>query len=201
MEELQSEYEDLCKQKDTIEEKIANLTEILNCNGNVGMDEPLVDGDGYPRSDIDVYSVRHSRHQIICLQNDHKGVMKDLEAKLYQIHDCARKTQTVSSGVSTCTSGQTVKPQPFLTVNQVMTASPAAHAGLQTGDLIKEFGSVNSSNFKNLQDIALVVQHSKDKVVKLLIEREGQDYRLELTPRVWSGRGLLGCNVVEYKKP
>ena len=30
------------------------------------MEQPLVDGEGYPRSDIDVYSVRHARHQIIC---------------------------------------------------------------------------------------------------------------------------------------
>lgn len=34
--------------------------------------------------------------------------------------------------------------------------------GLQTGDLIREFGSVSSNNFKSLQDIAVVVQHSKD---------------------------------------
>ena len=36
----------------------------------VGMDEPLVDSEGYPRNDIDVYRVRHARHRIICkLQN------------------------------------------------------------------------------------------------------------------------------------
>ena len=33
---------------------------------SVGMDGPLVDTEGYPRSDIDIYSVRHARHQIIC---------------------------------------------------------------------------------------------------------------------------------------
>lgn len=30
------------------------------------MDEPLVDSEGYPRADIDVYQVRNARHQIIC---------------------------------------------------------------------------------------------------------------------------------------
>lgn len=30
------------------------------------MTEPLVDGEGYPRSDIDVYTIRHIRHEIIC---------------------------------------------------------------------------------------------------------------------------------------
>ena len=33
---------------------------------DVGMDGPLVDTEGFPRADIDVYSVRHARHGIIC---------------------------------------------------------------------------------------------------------------------------------------
>lgn len=33
---------------------------------HVGMDEPLVDSEGFPRQDIDVYQVRHARHKIIC---------------------------------------------------------------------------------------------------------------------------------------
>ena len=33
---------------------------------NVGMHGPLVDQDQFPRNDIDVYSVRHARHKIIC---------------------------------------------------------------------------------------------------------------------------------------
>lgn len=34
--------------------------------------------------------------------------------------------------------------------------------GIQVNDLIMRFGSVTKANFKSLQDIALVVQHSKD---------------------------------------
>ena len=33
---------------------------------SVGMHGPLVDQDQFPRNDIDVYSVRHARHKIIC---------------------------------------------------------------------------------------------------------------------------------------
>lgn len=32
----------------------------------VGMHGRLVDGEGYPRADIDVYAVRTARHRIIC---------------------------------------------------------------------------------------------------------------------------------------
>lgn len=30
------------------------------------MDDPLVDSEGFPRSDIDVYAVRTARHRILC---------------------------------------------------------------------------------------------------------------------------------------
>ena len=30
------------------------------------MNDALVDSEGYPRADIDVYQVRHARHKIIC---------------------------------------------------------------------------------------------------------------------------------------
>lgn len=32
----------------------------------VGMTGPLVDSEGFPISNIDVYQVRHARHRIIC---------------------------------------------------------------------------------------------------------------------------------------
>ena len=30
------------------------------------MDDALIDGEGYPRADIDVYQVRHARSNIRC---------------------------------------------------------------------------------------------------------------------------------------
>lgn len=42
--------------KANIEQKINTLGGVLSSNG-VGMTEPLIDGDGYPRNDIDVYQV------------------------------------------------------------------------------------------------------------------------------------------------
>lgn len=46
------------------------------------MRESLVDADGYPRNDVDVYQVRHARHQINTLQNDLKSLMKEIEKGL-----------------------------------------------------------------------------------------------------------------------
>ena len=46
----------LMKQKDDLEEEIKALHEVLKSQ-KVGMDDPLVDQEGFPRSDIDVYQV------------------------------------------------------------------------------------------------------------------------------------------------
>lgn len=53
--------------------------------------------------------------------------MKKIEEKLYQIHDCARKTQTVSSGY-TSQQNAAIVLTPFLTVNDLAAGGPADQA-------------------------------------------------------------------------
>jgi len=65
----------------------------------VGLSGPLVDNDGYPREDIDVYVVRHARHRIICLQNDHKALIKEIEEGLHQVHAHYREDGTEAMDV------------------------------------------------------------------------------------------------------
>lgn len=55
----------LIQEKDRIESEIREHNLVLQAN-NVGMQDPLVDAEGFPRNDIDVYKVRHARHRIIC---------------------------------------------------------------------------------------------------------------------------------------
>ena len=40
----------------------------------MGIDTPLVDADGYPRSDIDLYRARELRQRFRVLQTDHKQI-------------------------------------------------------------------------------------------------------------------------------
>ncbi|MEE6504003.1 hypothetical protein FKM82_005042 [Ascaphus truei] len=72
--------------------------------------------------------------------------------------------------------------------------------GLQAGDEIIEFGSVNTSNFQTLQNIAVVVQHSEGKPLSVTVIRVGKKVHLGLTPQRWSGKGLLGCNIIPLKR-
>lgn len=59
-----------------------------------------------------------------------------------------------------------------------------------------QFGSITQKNFQGLQNIGTVVQHSKGKPLQMRVDRNGTEVNISLTPQTWSGRGLLGCNIV-----
>lgn len=87
----------LIAKKEQIERSINDCGQILEANKNVGMNESLLDVEGYPRADIDVYAVRQARHQIICLQNDLKEIMREIEKGLVTVHTEARASHTTTT--------------------------------------------------------------------------------------------------------
>ncbi|CAK9301137.1 unnamed protein product [Gordionus sp. m RMFG-2023] len=91
MDDTQNELKEIIKKKDGMEMELKKLMEELKSNKDIGMTEPLVDSEGFPRSDINVYSVRKLRNQIICLQNDLKDIMKVIEEKLYHLHKLVKE--------------------------------------------------------------------------------------------------------------
>ncbi|KAH7937310.1 hypothetical protein HPB49_010481 [Dermacentor silvarum] len=172
----------LTQRKLEIEAAISAQHEILNAN-SIGMDEPLVDNEGYPRSDIDVY--------------------KDIEKSLHDYHAQMSRNGAENGGPATVTQQQNVArggsaaaPLPFAVVGKVENGSPADIAGLSAGDKIVKFGSVNAGNFKDVTDIAAVVQHSVGRPVNVLVKRDANAVSVVLTPKQWHGKGLLGCTVL-----
>jgi 26S proteasome regulatory subunit N4 len=166
------------------------------------MTEPLTDAENFPRNDIDVHQVRSARHQIICYQNDLKALMKEIEKGLECIHAEQKFTNpqatTNSRKIEPMDTDQsrTAPQTSFLKVNLVSPGSPAETAGLQVRDEILEFGTINSGNFKELQQIGQLVQACANKNVNIRVKRNNAVHELTLTPKTWPGRGLLGCNVV-----
>jgi len=51
------------------------------------MNDPMVDGQGFPRNDIDVHQIRIARNKIICLNNDIKNLFVRIEEKLFAFHE------------------------------------------------------------------------------------------------------------------
>lgn len=87
--------------------------------------------------------------------------------------------------------------RPFSRVESVASGSPAEASGLQAQDEIVNFGPI--SEFDN-ESIAQLVQEAahREKEIKLEILRGvgKSQVTLQLSPRTWSGRGLLGCHIV-----
>lgn len=67
--------------------------------------------------------------------------------------------------------------------------------GIRFGDAIIQFGSICAGNFKDLSQISEVVKHRQNNNITVKVLRKGREYDMTLTPKIWSGRGLLGCNV------
>ncbi|ENN72784.1 hypothetical protein HUJ04_013398 [Dendroctonus ponderosae] len=195
---IRAEVLQLISRKDQIEVEMRELAAILSQQNGVGMHEPLVDAEGFPKNSIDTYQVRHARHQIICLQNDHKALMKQIERGLQGYYsasssDCGMDTQPIRPAARQEFPSFTVA---FARVTDVTQDSPADLAGIQAGDQVVEFGSVNSMNFKAITDIATVVQHSEGTQISLKLKRNERFITISLVPKRWAGRGLLGCNIV-----
>ncbi|CAF1206268.1 unnamed protein product [Adineta ricciae] len=189
----------LMKQKDDIESELRELSDELKSQDNVGMAGELVDKEGYPRNDIDLVRVRQIRQRVICLQNDHKALMKQIEAGLIQVHENSANNSSNTTDVTVTTSSQTARSnkEPFLRVDIVSNESPAQAAGLHVGDYVCRIGTIRKDNFRTMQDVASLVSNSENRSITLLIERGSakEQQTVTLIPKKWSGNGLLGCKL------
>ena len=89
---------------------------------------------------------------------------------------------------------------PFALIDEVSAGGPAASAGLCVGDELVSFGGLRAVELRrngrlDLQPLAGLVRESEDRALAVVVQREGQYQRLELTPTKWDGQGLLGCHL------
>ncbi|KAF8442840.1 hypothetical protein L210DRAFT_3534207 [Boletus edulis BED1] len=191
--------------KDGIEAEISLQLSILREN-NCDMTAPLVDSEGFPRADLDIYAIRSARTRIIKLRNDLKYTMDEIEKALHQVYDpslappAPSKAPPVPVEMSSTHTEETLSP--FAQVNGVAPGSPAAHAGLCREDLIIKFGHLTAASFSasSLEPLADLVRHNENHELRIQVLRDGRELSLQFTPRSgWGGRGLLGCHIVPYR--
>jgi len=194
----------LILRKDAINEELSANFSILSSNG-CKMDTKLVDEQGFPRADIDVYAVRNARVAILRLQNDLKSVMDDMMRALEDVHSSLPPEQQngVDEGAKDVNkvdqSGVTSKP--FARVNGVAPGSPAASAGLRREDVLLQFGHLTASSFNgsSLQPLVELVSQHENQPLEIKLRRDSQELTFTLTPQNgWGGRGMLGCHIVPY---
>ena len=90
----------LGNQQAELENQIMTITQDLNspslgAGTPVGLHGNLLDAEGFPRADIDIYAVRGMRNQLARLQNDHQAVMKQIETGLVDLHAAQRAAKAL----------------------------------------------------------------------------------------------------------
>lgn len=180
--------------KSEMESQLGILFDILKNKYGADMDTALLSGDGYPRNDIDVVSIRLIRVKVIRLRNDYKKVLELLEKKL--VEQLGRSsTAQVENEIRV---PETPPLIPFALVKEVAFESPAFNSGLEEGDKIILFDNdIHVRNHDKLASISRRVSNRIDQPIKVEILRNEQQQSLELTPtNNWNGRGVLGCRII-----
>ncbi|OJA09619.1 hypothetical protein AZE42_01395 [Rhizopogon vesiculosus] len=195
----------LMSQKENTEVELDAQFSILKAN-NSDMTTPLVDQEGFPRADLDVYAIRHARRRINELRNDYKDVMNEIEKALQAVYDPSTvgpSSPAVSEGVAQRARSEDVESlSAFARVDGVAPSSPAAEAGLEREDLILKFGSLTRSSFTatSLQPLADLVSVNENREIQVIISRSEEITTIKLIPRKgWGGRGMLGCHIIPHK--
>jgi len=99
--------------------------------------------------------------------------------------------------------------EPFAKIDSVASNSPAQEAGLQVNDYILQFGTITTSSTSTMQDVAQLVPQAagQQTSITIVVQRQRQNNdddmnneikTIQLTPRPWNGRGLLGCHIVPW---
>ncbi len=114
----------LILRKESIEEEIDAQLSILKANDST-VHTPLVDEDGFPRADIDVWAVRHARVRLIELRNDLKAIMDSIMKGLQGVYDPNLVPNTPAVTTSASNSSEF---HPFAKVDAVSPRSPATAA-------------------------------------------------------------------------
>ncbi|KAK9896477.1 26S proteasome non-ATPase regulatory subunit 9 [Cystobasidium minutum MCA 4210] len=188
---------ELMKRKDTLEKELMELHTALQAQ-NADLGQSLIDDEGFPRADIDVYNVRLSRVRVIELRNDLRG----LSDKIKELLDVVFARPEPSEVDEKVIPIEEILAKPFASCNGVAPGSPAATAGLLRGDKFLRIGSINSTNHESLRAVATEVQANENRTVTIDVLRvqegsvEETKISLVLIPKAWAGRGLLGCHII-----
>lgn len=139
----------------------------------------------------------------------------EIESLLHKLHAMSRGEDRSSSFVappmhttSGVPAGSVAAPigvpasstVPFAVVDEVLEGSPAHEADVRVGDEIVSCGHVTGQTPNSIETMGRLISESENMDVHVVVLRDDERIELNLRPRTWSGRGVLGCHVMPMKK-
>ena len=189
--DARSQLKELERQRLALEDEAAAIVSELDGLG-VGLKDALVDAEGYPRADLDLYRVRSQRGRHATIRTDHKALMKKIEVllpiALAAPPEDARKTPPPSRSVKPPPAPPSNAP--WCSITEVRGGSPAAEAGLRLGDLVVAFGDAIS-----LDQVKPFVLGHVGRPFAVWVQRGNNRVKLDMTARTWAGEGCSGVGL------
>lgn len=196
-----------------LEKDITDITDYLCQDGWPGVDKPLIDEQGFPLNNLNLYEIREARNKLIRMQNDHKNLMLEIEKEMQEYFELEKsKNQEIREKKKYFKEEDTHLIQvfedeletnkrleiPFCYIQAVLENSPAQKAGFKEGDGIIYFGNVSGKTQNPLEKISVLVKSKINSEINVDIIRgnEKDVLKLKLNPSNWEGNGLLGCKLV-----
>ena len=182
--------------KDEIENQLNILFDLLRHKYNADMDTPLVTPDGFPRSDLDVVTIRLLRIRIIRLRNDDRKVIHLLDDRMAQ--EFATRKQH---------RGRRRRTDYILYIKVPHSICPSERSSLwrtcfqfrvEEGDQIIVFDDdIHAANNNKLGSLVSRVRSKQNEEIKVDLKRGEERITLKLIPSDnWDGQGLLGCRLI-----
>ncbi|XP_010545452.1 PREDICTED: 26S proteasome non-ATPase regulatory subunit 9 [Tarenaya hassleriana] len=212
---LKAETMALMEQRDAMEADMNSIIHRLSQPGGPGLSGNLLDSDGFPRLDIDIPAVRAERRRLAELRNNHRELTEKINANIQILHSVRPSSKTSStnnSGYDVCSEVQVLPAAltslsasgamdvdvgassiPFAMIDEITESSPAAEDGLQLGDQVVKFGNVEAGD-NLLPRLTAEAQSKQGQAIPVVVVRQGALVNIPVTPRIWQGRGLLGCH-------
>lgn len=214
--ELKTELTEANQRRAVLEKNISDAMALLDTTP-VGLHGPLVDDEGFPRNDVDLYAVRSARNTVVTGRNDLREVEERLHELLCELHtataDAARRQMEEDDALRAQRRREVEalqrrqqqvssmrQRQPFLSVEAVADGSPAAVAGVQPGDDVVALGPVDTVAFQHLglSGLSAEVTAHEGMMMPLWVLRgveRKEAVELPLVPQKWRGDGLIGCQL------
>jgi 26S proteasome non-ATPase regulatory subunit 9 len=218
-EALRDRVKALYAERETLESEMASISERLSAPGAPGLRGALVDREGFPIPGVDLYAVRADRGRYATLRNDHVARTAEVERAIADLHASApsssgRHADASAPAASAPAASAPAAPSrppvvaapspgsspgiPFAIIDDVTPGSPAHDAGLAVGDRVLAFGGVTAERNPSsdpLPAVAARLAACENVPVPALVIRRGARVEVQVTPRRWGGRGLLGCHM------
>lgn len=155
----------LMSQKARLESCIAQLhasLESLNSDAHA----PLIDTEGFPRSDLDIAAIKTLRAQLSICFNDHKTLMQQVAQFLE--HHFQEKSETPAA----IPMPQPVAMEPIALVKSILPDSAADAAGLRPNDAILQFGPLNDTTLVSfIADFRQILQQRENETIAVVVLR------------------------------